>query len=107
MKVLLFLTVFYTALVAYGMNASHAGRGGACSDDTCIEKQLANTPVNDDLIAQIQTLLETIETKVSQEKLQSIIQSAADKNPQVADLLKIIQEYGVLTNITLDDKETP
>lgn len=107
MKVLLFLTAFYTALIVYGINVSHAGRGGACSDDTCTEKQLANTPANDELIAQIQKLLKTIETKISQEKLQSIIQSAADKNPQVAELLKIIQDYGVLTHINLDDKETP
>lgn len=108
MRVLLFLTVFYSALIAYGMNVSYAERGGACSDAQCIEKQLASDIQNEEeLITQIQDILKKIETKVSKEKLHAIIQGAVDKNPQAAELLKIIQQYGVLTDIQLNKKETP
>lgn len=111
MRILFILIAFYIGLIAFGMNTAFAGRGGACSDPTCTEKEISESALNrenEDLIAKIQELLDLVEAKIGMEKLQSVIQQAAEKNPQIADMLKIIQEYGVLTEITLDEvKETP
>lgn len=111
MKPLLFMAVFYVALVIYGVNVSYAGRGGACSDASCSEKQIATQletkQSDEELVQKVQDALATLETKISQEKMNNMIQSAADKNPQIKELLAIIQEYGVLTDIELKDKETP
>lgn len=99
MRVFLFLTVFYAVLIAYGINVSYAGRGGACSDPQCTEQETAGQ--SDDVMTQINAILTILEEKISKEKLHAIIKSAAQKNPQVADLLKIIQGYGIMTDIDL------
>ena len=102
MKTFLFLLTFYITLVVYGVSASYAGRGGACSDTSCTEQETAQEAT---LAAQIEAFLKNIEEKVDPKKLEQLIKQAAEKNPQVGELLKIIQEYGVLTQIKLDDLE--
>ena len=110
MRILFFLTVLYGALILYGVNASHA-RGGACSDPQCTEKEIAvdvdgEIPREDDIISQIQNLLATIESKISKEKMHGIIQNAAEKNPQVAELLTLLQHYGILTDIEISTENS-
>jgi hypothetical protein len=110
MRILFFLTVFYGALIFYGVSASHA-RGGACSDPQCTEKEIAadvegEIPSEEDVITQIQNLLATIESKISKEKLHGIIQNAAEKNPQVAELLALLQQYGILTDIEISTEHS-
>lgn len=66
-----------------------------------ISEQLADEDISQKLVE----FIDQVEAKVGTGKIQEIIQAAAEKNPQVAELLLMLQEYGVLTDITLDIAE--
>jgi hypothetical protein len=93
MRIFIFLGVFYAIMVAFGISSSHAQRGGACSDANCTEQQSATEAALSDteLASTLESLLASIQDKVSLE------------NEQVAGLLKLVQQYGVLTEIKLDE----
>jgi hypothetical protein len=105
MRIFIFLGVFYAIMVAFGISSSHAQRGGACSDANCTEQQSATEAALSDteLASTLESLLASIQDKVSLEKLHAIIKKAAMENEQVAGLLKLVQQYGVLTEIKLDE----
>ena len=103
MRVFIFLSVFYALMIAFGFTQSYADNG---KKDETINSELSALAANEGMIQKIEELIAQIETKISPEKMQSLIQAAAKDNPQVAELLKIVQQYGVLTEITLDDAGT-
>ena len=105
MRLFIFLSVFYAIMVIFGISTSYAG--GACSAPQCGKQQTAADVEFDEaeITAKIMGLLGSIEDKISTEKLHAMIKKAAQENAQVADLLKLVQQYGVLTEIKLDEPE--
>lgn len=105
MRLFIFLGIFYAFIVVFGITSSQAATEEPCTGIQCVEENInLDAELNEDeIISKLQALLDSIEDKVSMEKLHGMIQKAAEQNAQVAELLKLVQEYGVLTEIKLDD----
>lgn len=102
MKIFLFLLGFYVSLIVYGVSTADARQPDDGKSTTMtISEQLADEDTSKKLVE----FIDQVEAKVGTGKIQEIIQAAADKNPQVAELLAMLQEYGVLTDITLDTSQ--
>ena len=94
--------------LSFGLTSAHATGLEECTNRDCIEEQLAQNGEFDEeaLIAKLESLIASIQEKIGAEKIQNAIKTAAESNPQIAELLALVQDYGILTDIDLDSDPT-
>lgn len=56
-------------------------------------------------IEQLEGIMSKLDSEVGLDNLNGLLQKAVDKHPQLAELVLIMQEYGVLTDIKISDKQ--
>ena len=110
MKTLFFLFGLYGLVLVFGLNAAHAASPSpSSSSEECSGADCAlvlNETETENLVRDIEALLAKIEQKISVERLHAVIRQMAEENPQIRELLEIVQQYGVLTEIELTE-QTP
>lgn len=109
MRLFFFLTIFYGFMIAFGISASYA-QGiitppNAQNPGICVDPPCGNGPAiqGQDLldVNKINEYMAQIEQSVDKSQLLATIQNAVDKNEQIRNLVAIIQQYGLLTEIQL------
>src|SRR5690606_28390655 len=97
MRLFLFLLSLYGLVIVFGVGATLA----ADTDLSAPATQAQEDAAVEEIIAHIKELFDTIRAAITTEKLTEIIQTAADRNPDVRTFLEQLQSYGILTDINL------
>lgn len=71
-------------------------------EDILAELTNQDTPIS---VEQLEGIMSQLDSEVGLDKLNAILQKAVDKHPQLAELVLIMQEYGVLKEIVIPEKQ--
>lgn len=107
MRIFLFLALIYSVMIVFGVTSSQAQIAPpVCKSGDCVPKD--DRSLNDIVgsvgsmdAEKIEKFMTKIEKSVDKEKLLKTIQKAVDQNAEIRNLVSIIQQYGVLTEIEI------
>lgn len=107
MRIFLFLAAIYSVMIICGVGIAHAQiappvcKTGNCGpqDNRSIDEIVGSVGSMD--AEQIEKFMAKIEKSVDKDKLLITIQKAVDQNAEIRNLVSIIQQYGVLTEIKI------
>lgn len=108
MRGLLLLFAIYGLFIIYGISTAEAARGGPGADNIAHEESIKDLSWAErdaqSATANIENVLERIDEMVGLDKLIAVFEEAAQKHPQIAELILILQEYGVFTDLEVPEE---
>lgn len=108
MRGLLFLFAIYGLFVVHGINVAEARGGGRCDGSECTEQADPESWAEQDAriaVTKIEMIIAQIDETIGIDRLMQAFEEAAQTHPQLRELVLILQEYGILTEVSLDGSD--